>query len=169
MKTIKVIFYAVWLFIVAVLQPTLFSAISVFGISPNIFLAFVIITAGLKGKSEGAIIGAIFGFVYDLLIGQLIGFNALIYMYAGLLTGILKEKYISIDGVIMAAITTAVVDLICAIIYYFAYSLMHDIGFFFSLYRIIIPEAIYTGIVMLILFVPVSKSFNIIKSRSMMY
>ncbi len=166
MKIIKVIFYAVWLFVLALLQPTFFSAISVFGISPNIFLAFVVITAGLKGRGEGAIIGAIFGFVYDLLIGQIIGFNALVYMYVGWLSGILKEKYISIDGVVIASITTAVVSLICSVIYYFAYSLIYDIGFFFSIYRIIIPEALYTGIVTLILFVPVSKSFNIIKDRT---
>ena len=169
MKLIKVIFYAVWLFILAVLEPTFFSAISVFGISPNVFLAFVVMTAGLKGKTEGAIIGAVYGFAYDLLIGQMIGLNALIYMYAGLLTGILKEKYISIDGVILASLTTAVVSLICGIIYYFAYSMMNDIRFFFSIYRIILPETLYTAVFTLVLFVPVSKSFNIIKSHSMMY
>lgn len=168
MKIKKFIFYAVWIILIAVLQPTLFSALKIFGIAPDIFLVFVVATAFLRGKTEGAVCGAVCGLVFDFLAGRLIGVNALIFMYAGFCVGMIKERYISGAGAITVGVITAIVSLVCSFVYYIAYSMVSgDIGFFAALIRIILPGAIYTAIAGVVLFIPIEKSFKLIENRRM--
>lgn len=168
MRIKKVLFYSVWILIIAVLQPTLFSAIDVFGVSPNIFLMFVVLAAFIRGKSEGAVCGAVCGLVLDLMAGRLIGVNALIYMYAGFAVGVVNERFIS-GELITAGVLTAIISAICSAIYYVAYSMVAgDMGFWFAVVRLILPEAIYTAVCGFILFVPIRKSFDIIRDNRLM-
>lgn len=162
-------FYAVWLTVITTLQPTLFSALKIFGIAPNIFLLFVIAAAFIRGKTEGAVCGAVFGLVFDLLAGRLIGVNILIFMYAGYCVGMIKERYIGGAGAITFGVIAAIVSLVCSICYYAVYSMaVSDIGFFAALIRIILPEAVYTALIGVILFIPTEKSFKLISDKRMM-
>ena len=45
-----VLFYAVWLIVLVIIQPTVIQWISVFGISPDTFLIFVICAASEKWR-----------------------------------------------------------------------------------------------------------------------
>ncbi len=166
MRILRVLFYAIWLFIIAVLQPTLIGAISVFGISPNLFLIFITIAAILKGKRTGAICGIIFGLVFDLIIGRMIGVNAILYMYAGLFAGLLCERFISGTGCVTGAMIVFVISLVCGIVYYIVYNMVWgDIGFWLALIRIIIPEAVYSAVLCFVVYRPIEKSFGLIKNR----
>ncbi len=166
MKIKKILFYTVWILLIAVLQPTLFRGIDIIGISPNSFLVFVAAAAFLRGKSEGAVCGAICGLVFDLLAGRMIGVSVLIYMYAGFGVGLVRERYLSGAGSITVAIVTLAASVVCGIVYYIAYSMVAgDIGFFTALIRIVLPEALYTALLGLVLFIPVQKSFTLIEGR----
>ena len=76
-----VLFYAVWLIVLVIIQPTVIQWISVFGISPDMFLIFVICAASEKGRESGAVCGFVFGLVFDMMIGRMPGVNAILYMY----------------------------------------------------------------------------------------
>lgn len=167
MKVLNIIFYAVWLLIVAVLQPTVMRWIEIFGTSPNIFLIFVIATALICGKKAGAVCGLVFGLTLDMLVGRMIGVNALIFLYAGFFVGILCERFISGSGTLVAAVITLSAAILCGIVYYIAYSMVWgDIGFWGALLRVILPESLYTGVLSLVLFVPIRKSFRLIQKRN---
>lgn len=169
MKILNIIFYAVWLLIAAVLQPTVMRWIEIFGTSPNVFLIFVISAALIRGKKSGAICGLVFGLTLDMIVGRMIGVNALIFMYAGFFVGILCERFISGTGILTAAVIMLSMSLLCGIVYYIAYSMVWgDIGFWRALFRVILPEALYTGVLGLLLFVPIRKSFRIIQKRDRM-
>lgn len=166
MKILNIIFYAVWLLIAALLQPTVMRWIGIFGTSPNIFLIFVIATALIRGKEAGAVCGLIFGLALDMLVGRMIGVNALIFLYAGFFAGILCERFISGSGVVTAAVITLSASVLCGVTYYIAYSMIWgDIGFWRALFRVILPESLYTGVISLILFAPMRKSFQLIQKR----
>lgn len=166
MKILDIIFYAVWLLIAALLQPTVMRWMEIFGIGPNIFLIFVIAAALIRGKRAGAVCGLVFGLVLDMLVGRMIGVNALIFMYAGFLVGILCERFISGTESLTAAVIIFSMSLLCGIVYYIAYSMVWgDIGFFKGIFRVVLPEALYTGVLGLLLFAPIRKSFRLIQNR----
>ena len=166
MKILNIIFYAVWLLIVALLQPTVIRWIEIFGIGPNIFLIFVIAAALICGKKAGAVCGLVFGLTLDMLVGRMIGVNALIFLYAGFFVGILCERFISGSGTLVAAVITLSASVLCGIVYYIAYSMVWgDIGFWRALFRVILPEALYTGVLSLLLFATIRKSFRLIQKR----
>ncbi len=169
MKFLNILFYAIWLVILAVLQPTLIRWLGIFDISPNIFMIFIVAAAFIRGKGAGAVCGLVLGFVLDLMVGRLIGVYALIFMYAGLAAGILCERYISASGSIAAGIVIFAASLICGILYYIAYSMMWgDMGFFRAIYRVILPEALYTGVLGMLVFAPIRKSFRLISKRNVL-
>lgn len=163
----SVIFYAVWLLVLALIQPTAVQWIRIFGVSPDLFLIFVICTGLLRDKREGAVIGFVFGLVLDMMVGRMVGLSAIVYMYLGLLTGLLRDHFVS-DGVIVCAITVFVAALIYNIVYYIGYLIAWgDLGFGIALIRTILPKALYTGIAGFILCVPIGKSFNLLERRNM--
>ncbi len=165
MKAKNIIFYAVWLFILTIFQPTLIQWIALWGISPNMFLIFVIVTGFLKGKKAGAICGAVFGLVFDLLVGRLIGISGILFMYIGFGVGIVTERFLSSTGSVAAAVLTFGLALLYAVGYYIAYSMsIGDMGLFYAVIRIILPECLYTAILSLVLFLPIRKSFAIISN-----
>ncbi len=167
MRMITGVFYAVWLLILVIFQPTLVQSIGILGISPNIPLIFIVMTALFRGKKEGAICGAIFGFVFDVMIGRLIGVSSLLFMYIGILTGIVSERIISDTGVIASVILIFISNLVYATLYYIAYSMMWgDMGIITAVTRVILPECLYTAVFAILLFFPIRKSFSIIRKRN---
>lgn len=163
----SIIFYAVWLLVLVIIQPTAVQWIRIFGVSPDLFLIFVICTGLIRDKREGAVIGFVFGLVLDMMVGRMVGLSAIVYMYLGLLTGLLRDHFVS-DGAIVCAITVFIAALIYNIIYYIGYFIAWgDLGFGIALIRIILPKALYTGIAGFILCVPIGKSFNLLERRNM--
>ncbi len=166
MKFINILFYAIWLFLIAVLQPTLISSIGIFGIAPNLFLVFIVAAAMIKGKKTGAVCGFVYGLVFDLLVGRMIGVNALLYMYAGLFAGLLCERFISGTGCVVAAVLVFAISLVCGTIYYIVYNMVWgDMGFWLAIGRVILPEAVYSAILGFVVYRPTEKSFGLIAGR----
>ena len=166
MKVINVLFYAIWLFVIAVLQPTLISSISVFGIAPNLFLVFVLVAAMIKGKKTGAVCGFVYGLVFDFIIGRMIGVNALLYMYAGLFAGLLCERFISGTGSVAATVIVFAISMISGIVYYIAYNMVWGgLGFWLAFTRVIILESLYSSVLCFVIYRLIEKSFGLINRR----
>ena len=63
------------------LQTTLFKAISIAGIVPNILIILTSAFGFMRGKNEGMLIGFISGLLVDIFFGSILGFYALVYMF----------------------------------------------------------------------------------------
>lgn len=167
MKAVNIIFYAVWLLLLAIFQPTLIQWIGVFGISPNTFLIFVVAVAFLRGKREAAICGAVFGLAFDLLVGRLVGLSGILFMYIGFGIGAVLENFLSSTGGAAAAIVTFAASLVYTFIYYIAYSMVWgDMSFATALIKVIMPESLYNAVFGFVLFFPIRKSFGVIPKRN---
>ena len=165
MKVRNTVFYAVWLIVLALLQPTLIQWIRIFGCSPDMFLIFVVCTGLIMGKQHAAVIGFIFGLVFDFNVGRMIGLSAALYMLLGYGIGMVKEKFVS-ESRIVCVFITAISCILYSVFYYIGYSVAWgELGFFTALFRIIFPKAIYSALVVLILYSPIKKSFLIINKR----
>ncbi len=160
----KYLFYGIWLIVLSVLQPTLMRDISVFGVAPNLFLCFVIVIGFLRGRNEGAVIGGIFGLMYDLLIGRLIGVNCLIYLYLGLGAGVLSQSFFSGGKKLFAVLSAAVATLIAALVYYVALRFsLGEVSFGTVFFRIGILEAIYNAVMAFLIMYPIKGMLKLMR------
>ena len=61
----KLLHHVVWLILIAILQPALINALSVFGVNGNVFLLFIVLIGFFCGRMQGMLCGILFGLVYD--------------------------------------------------------------------------------------------------------
>ena len=73
------------------LQCTVFKALSIASISPNLLIVVVASFGFMRGKKEGLFVGFFAGLLLDIMFGTVIGFYALIYMYR------ISERFLQTD------------------------------------------------------------------------
>ena len=75
-----------------VLEATLLPVFKLAGIKPDLQIIFLSIYALLRGKSQGAGLGFIYGLLEDVYLGKYIGLNAVSKMIVGYFTGFSKNR-----------------------------------------------------------------------------
>ena len=77
------IYVALIISICFLLQSTLFQALSIASISPNLLIVVTSSFGFMRGRKEGMWIGFFSGLLLDIFFGSVIGFYALIYSCIG--------------------------------------------------------------------------------------
>jgi rod shape-determining protein MreD len=135
-----------------ILQSTVFQSLSLGSITPNLLIVLTSTYGFMRGKKEGLVIGFICGFMIDLLYGEILGMNALIYMYIGYINGFFNKIFYD-DDIKLPMILITVSDLIYGILTYLILFLIRGRSdFMYYLSRIIIPEVVYTVLVTIVLY-----------------
>lgn len=137
--------------ICAILQGTLFKALSIGSISPNLLLILTISFGFMRGKKNGIWIGFCCGLLKDLLSDGLLGFYALVYLCIGYAAGCCKLFYD--EELRVPIILTAAGDLVYGgLVYGMQYLMRGRVQFYYYFGRIIIPEMIYTVLMTVLLY-----------------
>ncbi len=145
-----VIFGAVYLGFI--IQTSIFNHFEMAGIIPNLLLAVTVAFGYLKGRKSGLFVGFLCGILLDIFIGDYFGMNALILMYIGYLNGMVRLFYFGED-VKFPLLIISVSDLLYGITIFAVMFLMRERSDFnFYLEHVIIPEAVYTVIVGIIVY-----------------
>lgn len=135
-----------------ILQCTLFQAFSLASISPNLLIVVTSSFGFMRGKKEGLWIGFFSGLLIDIFYGDVLGFYSLIYMCIGYTNGFFHKFFYDVDVKLPMILITGS-DLIYGfIIYVFLFLLRNRLDFIYYLVHIIIPEAVYTVAVTIILY-----------------
>ncbi|TCO79984.1 rod shape-determining protein MreD [Marinisporobacter balticus] len=146
------------------MQSTLLQHFRILEILPNTSLIIVIVFAILSGKKRGAAIGFFTGMVQDILLGNMLGANTLIYMIIGYNIGIF-EKNIYKDNYLTPVFFTIIATIIYHLMYYVIMYMTHNTINIFLLFRkIIFLEVIYNAIVSIFVYRAI---FNISKHSYM--
>ena len=96
--------------------------------------------------------GFLCGFLSDLMYGDILGFQALLYLTAGYLCGFCYRIFYD-DDIKMPVVLIAGSDLAYGILMYaFQFLLRGRISFPYYLGRIIIPEVLYTMILTILIY-----------------
>lgn len=150
---INIVFTLMLIF--AYLVETTFAGVLQMGnIVPNLVIIVVCMYALLKGRRAGLIFGFFAGLLIDLFNGyeNVVGINALIYMYIGLVNGIFKD-IIYINNFHIPLISVGLSDLAVSFVnYIITFLLRNKLNFIYYTKNIIIPEIVYTIIVTLIVY-----------------
>lgn len=130
------------------LQTGLFTWLAINQIKPNFIIATVVLVAFLRGEYYGLAFGAPLGLLLDIFFSPVgLGPNFFLYGLIGLIAG--KTYYVfSKENFMFPLLMIGVADMAYNIIIYLvAYLLRGNTRFFYFLFHIILPEAIYTILV----------------------
>ena len=137
------------------LQSTLFQHIAFAGIVPNLM---IIITSGcgyMNGKTDGMIAGFLSGLLMDVFYGDVIGFNALLFLFIGYANGY-ANRYFFPDDVKLPLVFVSLSDIVYLMVTYIVRFLLRarfDIGYYFL--NVMLPELVYTFFIALLLLMPI--------------
>lgn len=135
-----------------VLQTTLFEALSLADISPNLLIIIVSSFGFMRGKKEGMYVGFVCGLLMDIFFGFYLGVYALLYMNIGYLNGLFQKRFYPDDLKLPLGLIAAS-DLAANLFIYFFMFLMRgrfEFGYYFR--SIIIPELVYTMVITIFLY-----------------
>lgn len=154
-----IVFFIISLF-AYFLQSNFFNWYNIAGIQPNLFI-ILILTIGLYlGEKYGFSLGIILGLLLDLFIGKRIGLNTIMLGIAGLIGGILDRSF-SKESRITFMIMTIAVTVLCEVINFtLQIILLGAEPVFMQCMKIIMIEAIYNAILIIILYPLIQKMGN---------
>jgi rod shape-determining protein MreD len=146
----------------ALLQSTLLGYIEIFSVRANIMITLTVVISLLRVPLESAIMGFGLGLSFDILMGKTLGWYALLLMLLSILISMVNDKLYREKTLILAGFsfisTLAVETLFLLIIFMFrGYGV---VPYLFS--TVVLPEAVMNGVLILPLFKPVRKVYNIL-------
>jgi len=148
----KGILGAAFLLLFFLLQSTLFKALAIGDVGPNILIILVCTYGFMYGEKEGLVMGFFAGLLCDIFFGSYLGINAIIYMYIGYLNGKFNRLFYPED-ILLPGTLFLTSNFFYSIFYYSLMFLLRarfSIGYYFV--NIILPEVIYTIVCSIVLY-----------------
>lgn len=143
----KVIVKGVFMFLIYILQSSIFSSLSIRGVKPDFLLAAVIAIALQSGDIEGGIYGLFIGLLQDIHFGYILGINAFGKFVTGYLTGYYTRILFKSD-ILLPFVVTFVGSIMHEVIMMIT---MHFIEFrhpFLPLvWKLVIPYALFNSVI----------------------
>ena len=146
------IIVALMILISFLLQSTVFKALAIGSISPNLLVVLTSSFGFMRGKKEGLLVGFFCGLLEDIFYGRLLGMHAVMYMYIGYVNGYFNRIFYGED-IKLPIFLISVSELAYGLGTYAVMFLMRSrFAFFYYLTRIILPELVYTVILTLVFY-----------------
>lgn len=148
------IVFAIILIIAYLVETTFAGVLQLGNVVPNLVIIIVCMFSLIRGKRAGLIFGFFAGLLIDLFNGyeNVIGINALIYMYIGFINGIFKN-IIYINNFHIPLLSVGLSNLAVSFInYIITFLLRNRLNLIFYIKNIIIPEIVYTIFITLIVY-----------------
>lgn len=135
-----------------VLQTTLFQAIAINNVSPNVFIIIIVSISALRSRSEGAVYGVLFGLAQDIFYGSVVGYYVLIYVLIAIVAGFLYRNYYP-NSIVIPLTVIGVSDLVYNLyVFLTTYVLRGSIDVGYYLVHIYLPELTYTVVLSIVLY-----------------
>ena len=146
------IIVALMILISFLLQSTVFKALAIGSISPNLLVVLTSSFGFMRGKKEGLWVGFFCGLLEDIFYGRLLGMHAVMYMYIGYVNGYFNRIFYGED-IKLPIFLISVSELAYGLGTYAVMFLMRSrFAFFYYLTRLILPELVYTVILTLVFY-----------------
>lgn len=150
------------IFIAALIQGNLLGYIEIFSVRANLMIVLTVIIALLRSPFESGLMGALIGLVYDSMLGKTLGWYALLLMLLGVCIAFINEKLYREHPLVLVTFAFSSTVLV-EVLFFFIIFLFRGFESFPMLFStIILPEAVFNSVLILALFKPVSKVYNIL-------
>ncbi len=139
------------------LQTTLFQSISFLTVAPNLLIIVTASFGFMRGKKEGMYIGLLCGILVDIFYAHILGGYALLYMYIGYMNGFFRKLFFPEDFKLPMLLISASDFIYNFMIYFFLFLFRNRLDFPYYLSHVILPELVYTLLMMIILYFIILK------------
>lgn len=147
------------IFVCFLLQTTLFQALALASIAPNLLIIIVSSFGFMRGRKEGMYIGFFTGLIFDAFYGTMLGFYSLVFMYIGYCNGMFR-KFFFPDDIKLPMLLISGSDIVYNVaVYVLKFIFRGQFHFIFYMRHVIIPELVYTVLIMIFLY-PVLLKIN---------
>ena len=162
-RVISVVVLLIVFLIIYFLQANFFNWFTISGIKPNLFIIYILFIGLFAGKKLGLVLGILFGFFIDVVIGRQIGISGIMLGIIGLIGEYLdknfsKESRITI--MIMIACSTIIYEVGCYIFNIITLEMNLEI---ISFARILLIEVIYNLLITIIIYPIMQKTGHAIE------
>ena len=134
------------------LQTTFFQGLDFGGIVPNLMIVLTASFGFMRGEKTGLLYGFVCGLLVGIFFANVLGLNAMIYMYIGYANGKFNRIFFP-EEIKLPLALILVSDLAYGFSYYVILFLLRSrfhLGFYFL--HIILPEMVYTILITLLLY-----------------
>ena len=157
----RYVFFAVVSIINLIFMGAVFPNLNIVGIYPEIIVASIVSIAILDRSMAGAMIGLVCGLILDLLFSSAIGIYAIPYLIVGASMFFVRKNLRYVDRLLLPTVFAVgaafVKEFISALI---AYMMGVEFNFWNMFARVILPQAIATGILMLLIHTIFSRIYR---------
>lgn len=127
--------------------------------TPNLLLILTVSVGFMRGRRAGLMVGFFSGLLLDLFYSSLFGISALIFMYAGYLTGSMYQVFFDED-IKLPMLFSGLADLAYQLIFFIAvFAVRRRLAFPAYLRSVILPEVVIT-VIFTILFYRIYYAVN---------
>ena len=151
-------------FLVYFLQVNVFSAFTIAGVTPNLFVILVLFIGLFANQILGISLGVVFGLIIDLIYGKNIGITAVMLCVIGYL-GSYFDKNFSKENKLTIILMVIGATIIYELGLYFLNSIL--IGFdreYWYFFKIVAIETLYNILITIIIY-PVMQKFGYVMDR----
>lgn len=148
----RVVFYILSVMICFLLQTSVFEFFELAGVMPNILLILTVSMGFIRGKKVGIIIGFFCGLLIDIFSGDVLGQYALLYLLFGYTNGWFHAYFYEDDIFLPMGLLAANSLIYSFVIFFFFFALRGRMEFLSYFIKIMVPEAVYTGIAALVIY-----------------
>ena len=146
-------------------QTTGLQSIRIAGVAPSMLIILLTAVCYRYGRLTGLITGFIIGLLVDFMEGSIVGMYSMIYMLIGYFLGVGNKIYYHEDTTIPLLLVAISDFMYNFLIYVIGFLLRSRLHFFFYLRTIILPEILYTVVLAVLLYKPLSKLFEWIEPK----
>lgn len=144
-----------------VFQSSILPYFTLFGFVPNTGLVLIVIIGLRQGKYYGGFFGLGLGLIQDILFGQVIGVNALIFFILGYVVGMIQEV-LDIENIIIPILTSAISTIFYNFFFYIImFFLSRDIPMEIMMRNVFSIEILYNVVLAALIYKLFSKIFVI--------
>ena len=151
-KVLAIVLLMVSFFVIYFLQANFFTWFTIMGVQPNLFIIYLLFIGLFAGKKIGVILGILFGFYIDLIIGRQIGISGIMFGLIGLIGEYLDKNFSKESRLtIMLMITgsTAIYEIGCYAFNVITLNMNIEI---LSFVKILVIEIIYNLLITIIIY-----------------
>ncbi|MFI3237516.1 MAG: rod shape-determining protein MreD [Lachnospiraceae bacterium] len=156
----KTIGQALLIIIAYALQTTIIGSAYTFYVNPNLMIILVTVSGFTYGRNNGMLVGFFSGLLCDVFFGNLLGPQAFLYMLLGYMNAKVVEHFYS-DTIVFKYFMVFLTDILYAnVIYFTMFFLNGKLEYTYYLQMIILPEAIYTLIILVVIYPVLSRLYK---------
>lgn len=128
-------------FFIIILQNSIINYLSVFGMTINIVLIYLVLISLYLDELESGIIGAILGIILDASVGGIFGANALIFFVIAYMVSYIKDKVYKESPIIIFTIILGTTFIYCGVSFLLA-RLLYNVYTLTSIIKILLVPII---------------------------